>query len=241
MRLWPVGRLPSPDLLGAGKLPSTFLERGAMRMQQSRSATWRRRFALLLGASLLAACATPQMEAQWRNAEAGARSMQGKPVLVVCRGFDVTLERICEDRLAADAQAIGIRVVRSELPREAVADPAASEALLKAARAVRAEAVLAMWLEHSYATVSPSGGSVGVGVGGASGGWGSGSGAAIGITLPLGSLGPALASGTSLTDAVTGRLVWSGRARGSGAVSEASQVGELTRVTTEALRGAGLF
>lgn len=212
-----------------------------MRVQQVRSLPWRRGFALLLGALLLAACATPQMEGQWRDPQVGARSMQGKSVLVVCRGLDVTLERICEDRLAADAQAIGIRVVRAELPRLALPDPAAGEALLKAARAVRADAVLAMWLERSYAAALPSGGSVGIGVGGGSGGWSGGSGGAIGITLPLGGTGPALASGTSLTDAVTGKLVWSGRARGSGAPNEAQQVGELSRVTTEGLKGTGLF
>jgi hypothetical protein len=211
-----------------------------MRNPPSRVPILLRGVALPAAVLLAAACATPQMEAQWRDPQAGARSMQGKTVLVVCRGLDVTLERVCEDRLAADARAIGIRVARADLPRDAVADPAAGDVLLRAARTVRAEAVLAMWLERSYATVSPSGGSVGIGVGGGSGGWG-GTGGAIGITLPIGSPGPALASGTSLADAVTGRLVWSGRARGSGTVNEPAQVGELSRVTTEALRDTGLF
>lgn len=213
---------------------------GAMGMRQKRFRTWRSAFASLLAACLLTACATPQMEAQWRDPQFGARSLQGRAVLVVCRGLDVTIERICEDRLAADVQSIGVRVVRAELPLEAAAGPAAGEALLRAARDVRAGAVLAMWLERSYATASPSGGSVGIGIGGGSGGW-SGTGGAIGITLPLGGLVPALASGTSLTDAASGRLIWSGRARGSGMVNEPAQVGELTRVTTDALRGAGLF
>jgi hypothetical protein len=202
---------------------------------------WRRAFVLLPGALLLAACATPQMEAQWRDPQAAAGSMQGKPVLVVCRGLDLTLERICEDRLAADAQSIGIRVVRSELPRDAAAHPLAPDVLLAAARAARAEAVLAMWLEWAMAAVSPSGGSVGIGVGGSRGGWGSGTSGAIGITLPISGSWPALASGASLNDAATGKLIWSARARGSGAVNEPAQVGELTRVTTEALKGSGLF
>jgi hypothetical protein len=181
------------------------------------------------------------MEAQWRDPQFAAKSMQGRAVLVVCRGLDLTLERICEDRLAADAQAIGMRVVRSELPREATADPSASEALLRAARAVRADAALVMRLEWSGAVVSPSGGTVGVGVGGGRGTWSGGTSGAIGITLPLVGYGPALASGASLTDAASGKLIWSGRARGSGAVGESAQVGELTRVTTEALRDSGLF
>jgi len=95
-------------------------------------------------------------------------------------------------------------------------------------------------LERSYPPPPPSGGSVGVGVAGGSGGWG-GTGGAIGITLPLGSLAPALVSSASLADAATGRLVWTGRARGSGAANEAAQVGELTRLTAEALKGSGLF
>lgn len=200
----------------------------------------RRGLVALLGALLVAACATPQMEAQWRDPQAGAGSMRGKAVLVVCRGLDLTLERICEDRLATDAQANGVRVVRAELPRDDVADPAAGDAALKAARAVRADAVLAMRLEWSgAAVVSPAGGSVGVGA--SRGGWGGGTSGAIGITLPLGGSGPALASGTSLTDTASGKVIWSGRARGSGGASAPAQVGELSQVTTEALRATGLF
>jgi hypothetical protein len=194
-------------------------------------------------ALLLAACATPQMEAQWRDPQLGAKALQGRTVLVVCRGLDLTLERICEDQLAADAQAIGARVVRAEVVRDAPADPnAATELLLKAARSVRADAVLAMTLERSNIVAAPSGGSVGIGVGGSSGGWGSRTGGGVGISLPIGGAsGPVLAASTSLTDAVSGKLVWSGRARGSGTVNEAGQVGELSRLTADALKAAGLF
>jgi hypothetical protein len=192
---------------------------------------------------LLAACATPQMEAQWRDPQLGAKSLQGRTVLVVCRGLDLTLERICEDRLAADAQAIGARVVRAEVAREASADPnAATDLLLKAARSVRADAVLAMTIERANVAPTSSGGSVGFGVGGSSGGWGSRTSGGIGISLPIGGAsGPALAASSSLNDAVSGKLVWSGRARGSGTINEAEQVVELSRVTAEALKGAGLF
>ena len=202
---------------------------------------WRRVFALLLGALLLGGCATPQMEGQWRDPQFAAKSMQGRAVLVVCRGLDLTLERICEDRIATDAQAIGIRVVRAELPRDAAAAPAPNDALLKAARAARAEAVLVMSLERSFGAAMPSGSSVGVGVGGGRGTWSGGTSGAVGITLPLGGSGPALASSTGLTDSASGKLIWSGRARGSGAGGEPAQVGELTRVTTAALRDSGLF
>jgi hypothetical protein len=192
---------------------------------------------------LLAACATTQMEAQWRDPQLAAKAMQGKTVLVVCRGLDVTLERICEDRLANDAQAIGVKVARAEVARDSSAEPASpTELLLKAARAVRADAVLATSLERANAYVATSGGSIGIGVGGSSGGYGSRSGGGIGISLPIGgTAGPSIAASTSLTDAASGRLLWSARARSPGTPSEAEQVGELSRVTTEALKAAGLF
>lgn len=209
------------------------------------SPTWRQVLGLLVAAVLLSACATPKMEAQWRDPQAAAGSMRGKTVLVVCRAPDLTLERVCEDRLAVDAQAIGIRVVRAEPPTAAMADPAADpvygEALWQSARALRADAVLAMRLEWTAGAAPPSGGSVGVGVGGGRGTWGGGTSGAIGITLPLGGYGPALASGTSLVEAASGKVVWSARAKGSGAAGELAQVGELSRLTTEALRGAALF
>lgn len=205
-------------------------------------AGWLSRAAIATAAVVLAGCATPQMEAQWRDPQLASRAMQGKSVLVVCRGLDLTLERICEDQLAADAQAAGVRVMRAEVAREAPADAAAAtELLLRAARAVRADAVLATTLERGVPLAS-SGGTVGVGVGGSSGGWGSRTGGGIGITLPIGgSGGPTLAASSSLTDAVSGRLLWSARARGSGAVNEAGQVGEVSRVTAEALKASGLF
>ncbi|MCK7502607.1 MAG: hypothetical protein MZW92_81890 [Comamonadaceae bacterium] len=223
-------------------MPSFRFEVEAMQKSKPVAAGVWRGLLPLLGALLPAARATPQMEAQWRDAQFGARSMQGRAVLIR-QGVDVTLERICEDRLAADAQAIGVAVVRSGLRRDAAAAPPGStDALLTAARAARADAVLAMWLERSFAPVPLSGGSVGVGIGGGSGGWGSRIGGAVGITLPIGGTGPALASGASLTEAATGRLIWSGRARGSGAPkNEAQQVDELSRLITDALKGAGLF
>jgi len=200
----------------------------------------RRLVALFAGAVLLAGCATAQMEAQWRDPQAGAGSIQGKAVLVMCRGLDLTLERICEDRLAADAQAAGIHVVRSELPRDVAVGAEADNALLGSALAAGADAVLLMRLQWSSAAGSPSGGSVGVGVGAGRGTWGGTSGA-IGITLPIGDLWPALAAGASLTDATSGKLLWSGRTRGSGAMNEPAQVGELSRLTIEALSASGLF
>jgi hypothetical protein len=196
--------------------------------------------ALACAGVLLSGCATTQMEAQWRDPQLTPKVLQGKTVLVVCRGPDMTLERICEDRLAAQAQAAGVKVARAALPA-AGADRA--EAVRQAARAAGADVVLATTLEPAAAEyIGSSGGSVGVGVGGSSGSWGSRSGAGIGISLPIGGAsGPGLGASSSVTDAASGKLLWSGRARSPRSASEADQVGDLARVTVEALKAAGLF
>jgi hypothetical protein len=187
-------------------------------------------------------CATSGIEVQWKDPQAAAGAMQGKSVLVVCRGLDLTLERICEDQLAVDVQALGVKVVRAEGIRDLPADAAAaSEPLLKAARAVQADAVIAAMLERSPGPAA-GGGTVGIGVGGASGGWGSRTGGSIGITLPIGSPGgPGLVASTRLLEAGGSRLLWSSRTRASDGRTEGEQVVELTRVIAGALQATGLF
>lgn len=212
-------------------------------MKQAK-AGWRRQCRVVLlplvwAGTLLGGCAATQMEAQWRAPQLTPRVLQGKTVLVLCRGPDMTLERICEDQLAAQLQAAGVKVVRSALP---AAGQTSADTLQQAARAAGADIVLATTLEPAAAEyIGGSGGSVGVGVGGSSGGWGSCSGAGIGISLPIGgSSGPGLGASTSVTEAATGKLLWSGRARSPRTAGEADQVNELSRVTVEAIKAAGL-
>lgn len=204
-----------------------------------RSVAWPRLAAMLGLGAILFGCATTQMEAQWRDPQLAPQSLQGKSVLVVCRGLDLTLERICEDKMAADVEAMGVRIVRSEVPR---APAAAGDALQTAARAAGAQLVLATSLEPADTYVAPSGGSIGVGVGGSSGSYGSRSGGGIGISLPIGgSTGPGIGASSSLTDTATGKLLWSARARSPRTSSEADQIGELSRVTVGALKESKLF
>jgi hypothetical protein len=187
---------------------------------------------------LVAACATTQMEAQWRDPQLAPQSLQGKTVLVVCRGLDLTLERICEDKMTADVQAIGVKVTRSD----AHLPPAAENALLDAAKVAGAEVVLATTLVPAGFDAAPTGGSVGFGVGGSSGSYGSRSGGGIGISLPIGGAsGPGIGASTNLTETASGKLLWSSRARSPKTSNEAEQINELSRVTVEALKGAGLF
>ena len=57
---------------------------------------------LLAGSALffITACATTRMDAQWTNPEYQGRSARGGSVLVACEAQDLTLQRICEDKLA---------------------------------------------------------------------------------------------------------------------------------------------
>ena len=109
--------------------------------------------------ALVSACASTKMEAQWRDPQLAPQSLQGKTVLVVCRGLDFTLERICEDKLTASVQAMGVKVTRSDQPPPTGAAPA--DALLYAAKVAGAEVVLSTTLEPAGYDVAPSGGSVG--------------------------------------------------------------------------------
>jgi hypothetical protein len=189
---------------------------------------------------VMSGCASTKMEAQWRDPQLAPQSLQGKTVLVVCRGLDFTLERICEDKLTANVQAMGVKVARSDQPPPSGAAPA--DALLYAAKVAGAEVVLSTTLEPAGYDVAPSGGSVGVGVGGSSGSYGSRSGGGIGISLPIGgATGPGIGASTSLTEASSGKLLWSSRARSPKTSNEADQISELSRVTAEALKGAQLF
>jgi hypothetical protein len=195
-----------------------------------------------LGGALSAGCATSGLDVQWKDPQTPAGALKGRSVLVVCRGLDLTLERICEDQLAVDVAALGARVVRAEAMRDLPADPAAaSEPLLKAARAVQADAVVAAVLERGPGPAT-GGSTVGIGVGGATGGWGSRAGGSIGITLPIGGApAPALAASTRLLDAGSGKLIWSARTRSVDGRSEGEQVAELTRVIAGALQATGFF
>ena len=61
---------------------------------------------MVVGATLLlAGCATTQMDAQWTNPEYSGRNVRGGAVLVACEAQALTLQRICEDQVAAAAEA----------------------------------------------------------------------------------------------------------------------------------------
>lgn len=189
----------------------------------------------LLAASaalVLAACATPSMQAQWTSPQLAAGQLRSASVWVECSAREPTLARICEDQLSSRLAATGIKVMRAAPSTTPV--PA-----LSAARNAGAGYVLSLALEADTAPQS-SGPSLGIGIGGGS--WGSrvGGGVSTGISLPLAGGGSVetLAGQAALQKVSGGEMLWSGTARsGGGSVPE--QIDGLARTTVEALGKAG--
>src|SRR5829696_3050391 len=193
-------------------------------------------------ALFLGACATTRMDAQWTNPEYQGRSVRGGSVLVACEAQELTLQRICEERLAAAVSAQGAKAtLNSQL---AATPPSGNDPYLAAAKKVGARAIVRMTLSAGAPVAVDGGPSIGIGVGGSSGGYrGGGSFGGVGIGIPIGGsrVSQAFASETALVDTSNGATMWSGRASSSTAQDVTGQITELTQTTVQALQGSGLL
>jgi hypothetical protein len=196
-------------------------------------------------AAVLAACATTQMSAEWRDPALAPATYKAARVLVVCRANDETLRRVCEDQWALQLGTQGLATVPSySIAGFPWASPDTSDDMKAALRAAGVAALAAMSLAPGEVAVVSSGPQVGVGVGGSSGGRGGGiSVGGIGISFPIGSPTATQGLGASavLVDVAGARIVWSGKASAPPSGDLGRQVLELTQVTTEAMRRAALF
>lgn len=98
-------------------------------------------FSALLLVTLLAACTTTRIDAQWTNADFAGKPVEA-PVLVVGLTRDPTLRRLYEDALSAELAQQGVAALKSY---EAAPEPlsqASGDGLLQAARAAGAGSVL---------------------------------------------------------------------------------------------------
>ena len=197
--------------------------------------------------AMLAGCATTQMNAEWRDPTFAAGSLKGWRLLVVCRAPDETMRRVCEDQWASRLGAQGVSPVLSySIPGFPWASPDTSDEMKSAARSSGVAALISMSLNTSGVAMVNPGPQVGVGIGGGSGGGYRGGGfsfGGIGISLPIGgaTTTQGLGATSSLLDAASGSLVWSGSASTPATGDLRAQVGDLARVTIEALRKAGLI
>ena len=188
----------------------------------------------------LAACATTRMDAQWSNPEYQGRNVRGASVLVACEAQDLTLQRICEDQLAAAVSARGAKpTLNSQLSPAGSAAPTGNDPYVAAAKRVGARAIVRMTLNSGQSVAVDSGPSVGIGAGGGGGRIGGG----LGISFPIGGsrVSQAYGAETALIDPATGATMWSGRASSSTAQNATGQITELAKTTVEALQSTGLL
>lgn len=183
----------------------------------------------------LAGCATPQLEAQWSNPQVAARSLQGQRLLVACEAPELTLQRLCEERMAAEVVAQGGTPV---LVQELVVTPG-SDAYVSAARSTGSAAALVVRVSEADARVS---GPVSVGLGGFGFG-GGGVVGGLGVSVPLGGGRTTIGYATSarLVQVPGGQLMWTARASAAPSNDPAAQLAELARTTLDGAQKAGWF
>ena len=205
--------------------------------------TTRPRFLITAGtaaaAVLLAGCATTQVDAQWRSVDLPLNYLRGATVLVSCETPEVVLQRICEDRMTADLAARGVRPVLAAPGTGAAAQPGAPDMqYLSAARSAGARAVLSVTVGLNSQSVSQG---FSIGIGGF--GFGRNSAGGVGVSAPFGGgqVSQGYAANGRITDATSGRLMWTARASASPSNDLNQQFTELSKSVLDAAARAELF
>jgi hypothetical protein len=201
-----------------------------------RSAT----LAACVAAAFAAGCASTQLDAQWRDPQLGANPLRGARVMVACEAYEMVIKRICLDQLTAEVVARGATpVMAPETTNPAPGRPLGDDQYLAAARHAGARAVLTSYITPAAMAVNPGItlgiGGFGFGSGGVSGG--------VGVSAPIGGGGVSTgyASNTRLTDATSGRLMWTARATAPPSKDLNTQLSELTRAVFGAADKAQVF
>lgn len=197
-------------------------------------------------AALLAGCASTQIDAQWSNPDYSGRSLRGEPVLVACEAQELTLQRICEDQVAAEIAARGAKPTKNYTLGPAGAAPAgATDPYTVAAKKIGARAIVRTTMTAGPPVVSDSGPVIGFGFGGGSYGGGGGSyrGGGAGVTVPVGGARTtqALSAETVLLNPANGVTMWSARATTPTSAEPGAQVAELAKVLVEAVQKSGML
>jgi hypothetical protein len=198
--------------------------------------------ATVAGALLLAACASPQLDAQWTDPSAKAMSLRGVKVLVACSAYEDVLQRICVDQVSAEVVARGATPVAAPtLMGDAPGAPASNEAYANAAREAGAAAVLATAVTSVVSTSGSSGVSIGIGGFGFGGG---GFGGGVGVSAPIGGTTRTEAghwANSKLIDAANGRLMWTAKATTPSSSDVNAQLGTLAKTLMDSAEKSGFF
>ena len=201
-----------------------------------------RRLAMLGAAAaafLGAGCATTQLDAHWRDPQLESSYLRGARVYIACDAAELVVRQICQDQLAAEVGARGATVVSpgGDLP-SATTDRALDVQLLNAARTAGAKAVMVMTVAPAYNQVSSG---FQLGIGGV--GYGGSGSMGVGASIPVG--GGKVTTGYSassrLTDAGSGKLLWTAKATSPPSSDLNAQMTELSKTVFGAADKAGLF
>ena len=193
----------------------------------------------IAGLALAAGCASTALDAQWADAQLPPNLLRGAKVMVMCEALDLTLQRLCQDQVAAGLASRGATPVvvpeRISVPiAQAVIDPQ----VLQAARDAGAKAVFVVTIGVSAQTVNQG---MSISLGGF--GFGSHMGGGVGVSAPIG--GGQVNSGYSangrVTDAASGRLLWTARATTPPSSNVTTQLSELAATVLVAADKAGMF
>jgi hypothetical protein len=195
------------------------------------------------GVGLIAGCATTRVNVEWTEPEFRGRSLRGEKVLVVCDAPDISMQRVCQDRIAGQLRAAGAVPVISANAGLTAGPPPTNDATLVAARGAGAKAIFGATIGPDVTVVS-GGPAISIGVGGWGGSGGGtvvGSGVGIGFPIGGGQASTGYAANMVLTDAATVKLMWSSKITSPASQNLNAQMGELARVGVEAAQKAGFF
>lgn len=187
-------------------------------------------------AAALAACGVAPLDAQWKDPSRPAESLRTATVLVVCEAEEPVVKQMCQDRVSAELRALGANTAL--VPSHVDATPTR---LTDEARRVDARAIFVTRVTPDTAQYgSRSGMSVGFGLGGGFGGRGFGG---VGISAPLGGsrITQGYAANASLSDAASGRLMWTGKATTPTSDNLNWQLESLTKAVVGGAQQAGFF
>jgi len=198
-----------------------------------------------LAAALVVAAAGctsgPQLAAQWTDPQLGPKSayLRGGKVLVACDVADLTMRQLCQDRLAAELAARGANAVFPGPQTMIATDRSIDGQLLGAARDAGAKAMMVLTLTPAVTQVSP-GFTVGIGGFGYGGG---GGGVGVGVSGPVGGgqVTMGYAANGRITDAGSGRLMFSASASASPSSDVQLQLDGLAKAVFGAADQSGLF
>jgi hypothetical protein len=184
----------------------------------------------LAALAALGGCATTQLDAQWVDPQLAPGSLRGARVLVACEAQDTAIRRLCQDQLAAEIVARGATPVA--LPE------ASTDSYAQAAQSTGARAILMQRVSPYGSTMSPG---FTVGIGGF--GFGRGSFGGVGVSAPIGGgqITTGYAADTRLTDAGTGRLLWTAKASSPPSQNVQTQLQELARAVFASADKSGVF